>query len=138
MTRASTWYETARAVCEEFAATMDAQALLYREERGQLACVGAQPPGATIGPIDRAALDWCWANGEQAGAGTRMGATADWRFEPLKTSFGLLAVLALSRTDGRDPVRADKKVLFATLVSQAALAHERLVLEDRQPHGSRE
>ena len=131
LTRVSTWGETAQAVCDEFAAAMDAQVVLFREESGRLACVGATPPDAIIGVIDRGALDLCWQNGAAAGAGTPMVAAADWRFEPLKTSLGTLAVLALSREDGRDPIRADRAVLFATLVGQAALAHERLVLEDR-------
>jgi two-component system sensor histidine kinase KdpD len=39
--------------------------------------------------------------------------------------------MAVARLDGRDPIRADREVLYATLVSQAALAHERLLLEDR-------
>lgn len=131
LTRMSSWSETAQAVCDEFAAVMDAQALLFRQEDGRLVCAAAQPADARLGPIDRGALDWCWAQGLEAGTGTTTIAAADWRFEPLQTSLGVLAVLALSRTDGRDPIRADRKVLFATLAGQAALAHERLVLEDR-------
>lgn len=136
LTRVSTWQETAQAVCDEFAATMDAQTLMFREQAGVLVRAGAYPPDTALGPIDRGALEWCWANGEPAGAGTHMAAIADWRFEPLKTSLGVLAVLALSRADGRDPIRADRRVLFTTLVSQAALAHERLVLEDNLRAGA--
>ena len=131
LTRVSTWSETAQAVCDEFAAVMEAQVLLFREKDGELVRVGATPPDAALGAIDRAALDWSWTHGEKAGAGTTTIAAADWRFEPLQTSLGRLAVLALSRNDGRDPIRADREILFATLASQAALAHERLVLEDR-------
>src|SRR3546814_8330102 len=42
----------------------------------------------------------------------------------------LLAVLGIARDDDRDPVAADKAALLATLVGQAALAHERQRLED--------
>jgi two-component system sensor histidine kinase KdpD len=42
----------------------------------------------------------------------------------------MLAVLGLARDDGRDPVRPDRRSLMSTLVAQAALAHERLRLED--------
>jgi two-component system sensor histidine kinase KdpD len=83
------------------------------------------------GPIDQAALEWCWERGEAAGRGTTAVASAEWRLEPLRTSLGTLAVVAFARPDGRDPIRADRGVLFNTLVSQAALAHERLILEDR-------
>lgn len=65
------------------------------------------------------------------GGGPAAIAAAEWRIEPLCTSLGVLAVLAFVRDDGRDPIRADRGVLFKTLVSQAALAHERLILEDR-------
>ena len=131
LTRVSTWAETAQAVCDEFADAVDAHVMLFRDKGGQLTCVAANPDNAAIGVIDRGALDLCWQHGEPAGAGTNSVAAADWRFEPLKTSLGTLAVVALSREDGRDPIRADRAVLFATLVGQAALAHERLVLEDR-------
>lgn len=130
LSRVTSWEETAQAVCDEFAAEFGAQAIVFRAENGDLVRVAAQPADAKLGAIDRAALDWSWANGEEAGAGTHHLSAADWRFAPLTTSLGKLAVLALSRTDGRDPIRAERKVLFATLISQAALAHERLVLED--------
>jgi two-component system sensor histidine kinase KdpD len=61
-------------------------------------------------------------------------ADANWQFQPLKTSLGTMAVLGLARDDGRDPVRADQAVLLSTLLAQAALAHERLLLEDRARH----
>ena len=56
---------------------------------------------------------------------------ADWQFQPLKTSLGILAVLGLARDDGRSPVPPQSRVLLATLIAQTALAHERLLLEDR-------
>lgn len=89
-----------------------------------------------IGPVDQAALDWCWEHGSEAGAGTQILSAANWQFHPLKTSLGMLAVLGLARDDGRDPVRADQRVLLHTLVAQAALAHERLRLEDRMRAGA--
>jgi two-component system sensor histidine kinase KdpD len=81
-------------------------------------------------PVDTTALEWAWQHGEEAGSGTRLLADANWQFQPLRTSLGTLAVLGLASEDGRDPVRADQKVLLSTLIAQAALAHERLRLED--------
>jgi two-component system sensor histidine kinase KdpD len=43
----------------------------------------------------------------------------------------VLAVVGLARKDGGDPVSADRAVLLQTLLGQAALAHERLKLEDQ-------
>jgi len=130
LARAANWEETAVAVCDEFTSVLRADVAVFRERGGQLELVGTTMEPLSWGPIDQAALDWCWENGVSAGRGTINIASADWRVEPLRTSLGTLAVLAFVRSDGRDPIRADRGVLFSTLISQAALAHERLILED--------
>lgn len=55
---------------------------------------------------------------------------SNWQFQPLATSLGTLAVLGIANENGRNPVKAHQKVLLLTLVSQTALALERLKLED--------
>jgi len=130
LARASNWKETAGAVCDEFTSVLKADVAVFRERDGQLELVDATMDPLSWGPIDQAALDWCWEHGVSAGRGTPTIASAEWRVEPLRTSLGTLAVLAFVRPDGRDPIRADRGVLFSTLVGQAALAHERLILED--------
>lgn len=129
--RVSTWDETAHAICDEFAQVLEVQTVLFREEGGKLVRAAETSPDTGWSPVAQAALDWAWTNGVEAGAGTSAVSATDWRLQPLSTSLGTLAVLALSRDDSRNPIRADKAVLFATLVSQASLALERLVLEDR-------
>lgn len=136
LTRDSDWESTALTVCEHVHSLLDVRTIVFREVGGSLKVAAAVPADPSLGPLDRAALDWVWANGEQAGAGTELLSAADWQFQPLRTSLGILAVLGLARDDGRDPVRPDRRVLLSTLVAQAALAHERLRLEDnmRAPH----
>ena len=65
-----------------------------------------------------------------AGRGTARVGASEWQFHPLKTSLGTLALLGMARADSGDPVPSDKAVLLSTLIAQAALAHERLRLED--------
>lgn len=130
LTRDSSWESTALTVCEHVHGLLKVRAVMLREVGGSLEVAAAVPPDASLGPLDRAALDWVWANGVEAGAGTEMISAADWQFQPLRTSLGMLAVLGLARDDGRDPVRPDRRILLSTLVAQAALAHERLRLED--------
>lgn len=130
LARAANWEETAIAVCDEFTSVLKADVAVFRERGGQLELVETTMEPLSWGPIDQAALDWCWEHGVSAGRGTTAIASAEWRVEPLRTSLGTLAVLAFVRSDGRDPIRADRGVLFSTLISQAALAHERLILED--------
>lgn len=129
--RVTSWDETAAVICDEFAHVLDVHAILFREEGGTVLRAAATSPDLGWSPVAQAALDWSWVNGTEAGTGTSAVNAADWRVQPLSTSLGTLAVLALSRDDSRNPIRADKAVLFATLVSQASLALERLVLEDR-------
>lgn len=131
LARAATWTETAQAICDELGGVLNAEVVVFRKGDGRLVRAAATSQVQSLGAIDQAALDWCWEHGEAAGRGTSSIASADWRVEPLSTSLGVLVVVALARSDGRDPIRADRGLLYATLISQAALAHERLVLEDR-------
>jgi two-component system sensor histidine kinase KdpD len=136
LTRDADWEATALTICEHVQHLLKIHASIYREVGGVLELVAAVPSEPNLGPIDQAALEWAWANGDEAGAGTAVLSTADWQFQPLKTSLGRLAVLALARDDGRDPVGAGQRLLLQTLVAQAALAHERLRLEDAMRDGA--
>jgi two-component system sensor histidine kinase KdpD len=116
LARAASWEETAKAVRDEIADALKAEAAVFRERNGRLEPVGTTMEQLSWGPIDQAALDWCWEHGEAAGRGTTAIASAVWRVEPLRTSLGVLAVLAFVRHDGRDPIRADRGG-FSTLWS---------------------
>jgi K+-sensing histidine kinase KdpD len=130
LTRDADWSTTAVTICEHVNHLLKVQAIVYREVDGTLIVAGSAPAGVALGPVDQAALEWAWNQGEEAGSGTATMAAADWQFQPLKTSLGTLAVLGLASEDGRNPVRADQRMLFQTLLAQSALAHERLRLED--------
>lgn len=130
LTRDADWDATALTLCEHVHGLFGLQTAVFREIGTDLVVAGAVPPDVTLGPIDKAALDWSWAEGEEAGAGTANVSASDWQFQPLKTSLGTLAVLGVARHDGRDPIRPDQRVLLSTIIAQGALAHERLRLED--------
>ncbi|WP_031298227.1 sensor histidine kinase [Sphingobium lactosutens] len=131
LAKASDWETTSRIICEEVCRLLDLSVVLLNQRSAGLAIVASCPdkPGE-LDPINRAAADWAWSRGEVAGSGTGTLSAADWQFHPLKTALGVLAVIGMARPDGRDPVRADQAVLLETLLGQAALAHERLRLED--------
>lgn len=130
LTRDADWGTTAKTICEHVHGLLELNTMVLREVEGKLVIAAALPTSAALGPVDQAALDWAWSNGHEAGSGTGIVSAADWQFQPLKTSLGVLAMLGVARDDGRDPVRADQRILLLTLVAQAALAHERLRLED--------
>lgn len=142
LTRVSDWTSTAEVVCREINRMLGANVIVAREIAGRLKIAGSCPESFSLDPLDEAALDWAWTDGEMTGSGSVHLAEASWQFHPLKTSLGTLAVLGLSKGDGRDPVMPQQKILLATMIAQASLAHERLRLEaavicDSQPRECR-
>jgi two-component system sensor histidine kinase KdpD len=132
LARASDWDSTSQTICNEAARLLGVTVILLDQREGELECIAAAPgPPPTLGSVDRAAADWAWSRGEATGVGTATLVSADWQFQPLKTSLGVLGVVGLLAEDGGNPVGADRAVLLTTLLGQAALAQERLKLEDQ-------
>ncbi|QDX26166.1 sensor histidine kinase KdpD [Sphingomonas suaedae] len=131
LARASDWETTSAIICDEVSRLLDLNVVLLNRRTDDLGIVASCPVArGELGPVNRAAADWAWDRAEASGVGTATLNAADWQFHPLKTALGVLAVIGIARPDGRDPVRADRAVLLQTLLGQAALAHERLKLED--------
>ena len=130
LARADNWDATARIVSQTFSAILGTRSTILREKDGQIVVVASEPTTPVFGLLDQIARDWAWKNAEQAGRGTNQMAAADWRFVPLETDLGVLALVGIARDDGGDPAPPNRAVLLATLASLAALAHERLRLED--------
>ncbi|MFL9840513.1 sensor histidine kinase KdpD [Sphingomonas sp. ST-64] len=131
LARASDWETTSAIICDEVSRLLNLNVILLNRRVDELAIVASCPAArGELGPVNRAAADWAWDRAEASGAGSATLNAADWQFHPLKTALGVLAVIGIARSDGRDPVRADRAVLLQTLLGQAALAHERLKLED--------
>jgi two-component system sensor histidine kinase KdpD len=122
---------TAATVCDEIAARLDVSTILLARKDREMAVIASQPSNPLLGPLDIAAADWAWNRGEAAGRDTGTLTASDWQFHPLVTSLGVLAVLAVGRNERRTPIPPDKRILFATLLGQAALAHERIRLESQ-------
>ena len=132
LARCSDWQTTGETVCAELSRALDASVLVLAERDGKLARVSSCPADSTpLNPVDAAAADWAWSRGETAGRDTGTLTAADWQFHPLVTTLGTLAVVAIARPDGGAPVPATRATLLSTLLGQAALAHERLRLEDQ-------
>lgn len=120
---------TAAIICEEVGRLIDSSTVLLLRRDGKVQAAASYPDAASLGPIDIAAADWAFDRGEAAGRDTATLTASDWQFHPLATSLGVLAVLGVGNAARSDPVPPDKRVLFTTLLGQAALAHERLRLE---------
>lgn len=120
---------TASVTCAEIASVLDVRTVLLLHKDGRPTAVAGAPDNPQLGPIDMTAAEWAFDRNEPAGRDTATLTASDWQFHPLATSLGVLAVLGISHDERGDPLPAGKSVLFATLLGQAALAHERLKLE---------
>jgi two-component system, OmpR family, sensor histidine kinase KdpD len=120
---------TAAAVCEEFAQLLDVSTILFARDGVKIEPIGASPPNPALGALDMAAAEWAFDRGEVTGRDSGTLTASDWQFHPLETALGVLGVLGIAAQGNSDPVPANKRILFTTLIGQAALAHERLKLE---------
>ncbi len=80
--------------------------------------------------MELAAAQWAYDNATPTGKGSGTLAASDWYFQPLRAGDNVQGVLGLARENGEDPLRPDQLPLLTSLVDQAALALERLRLEE--------
>lgn len=127
---ASSVEATAHLIREELRSLLAVQTIvLYQSPEGvNIAAYGQTKP--TLSPVDRAAAEWVLEHGEDAGLGTNTLTASEWQFRPLKTSLGTLAALGFRGPAGRNPIPPERAALAESLIDQAALAHERLKLEN--------
>lgn len=120
---------TANIVCEEISAALGVSSVLLKQGESGITFIAGHPFVPTFGPIDFAAAEWTFEKGDTTGRLTNTLTASDWQFHPLVTSLGVLAVIGICSDTAGDPVPPDRQILFATLLGQAALAHERIKLE---------
>ena len=120
---------TAAAITEEVGRWLGVQTVLLAVRGANLQVIAANPENPLLGAVDMAAADWAQDRGEPAGADTATLTASDWQFHPLATAMGTLAILGVARPERGDPVPGDRRLLFTTLLGQAALAWERIRLE---------
>ena len=120
---------TAAATCEEMGTLLGVATVLLVERDDRRVIAGAFPDMPVLSAIDTTAADWAFDRREAAGRETGTLTASEWQFHPVETALGVLAVLGVARDGPGSPVPADRQVLFATMLGQAALAHERLKLD---------
>lgn len=122
--------ELAHVICAEVGRILDGNTVLLIPEPGGLAIRSSSPPGCGLEMLDDAAARWTLSNNKPAGRGSDTLTASEWLFYPVGSSGKVLAVFGLSRTDARPPVRSDQLPLLLSLLDQAGLALERIVLEE--------
>ena len=121
------------ACCYQVATSVQGQAIVLLPEKSgdkdELRIAGAYPPEDDLDPADWTAARWTFAHGEAAGHGSSTLPTRIWRFEPMKTSRGLVGVVGFR--GAQDPVELDPSAarVVAALIDQSAVAIERSQFE---------
>ncbi|WP_332819682.1 sensor histidine kinase KdpD [Sphingopyxis sp.] len=123
--------ELARAICEDVARLFDLRTVLLVPSGGTgLVIQAASDLQFRLETMELAAAQWAYDNGTPTGKGSGTLAASDWYFQPLRAGENVQGVLGLAKENGEDPLRPDQLPLLTSLVDQAALALERLRLEE--------
>lgn len=113
----------------EIAKLLDCNAVMFSRQNGVDALAFARTR-VELSPSDLAAMQYTLESGEAAGRSLSKAKEADWQFHPVATGQMVIAVVGLARVDGHNPVRDEQSELLNSLLDQAALALERVGLED--------
>ncbi|WP_260927609.1 DUF4118 domain-containing protein [Novosphingobium sp. 9] len=127
--------ELATLLCTEIAALLDADTIfLMADETG----AGAQPfsrrwswpTGARLELLDLIAAEWAYQHRLPTGRSSDTVTSSEWLFHAVGSGERPIGVFGIARRDAALPIRADHLPLLHSLLDQAALALERIVLEE--------
>jgi len=122
--------ELAQLLCAEVGRLLDVQAVLLLPAGGELTLRAAIPADARLEMIEIAAARWAFDHVLPAGRSSETLTASEWLFHPLAAGGRALGVFGLSRPDASVPLRSDQMPLLLSLLDQAALALERVALEE--------
>jgi two-component system sensor histidine kinase KdpD len=137
LTSAASQDELMRAICAEVARLLDVRTVLLVPSSDGPDLRAAFPPEDRLEQIEKAAAQWAMNNAQPAGRGSSTLTASDWLFHPLRTQRGVLGVLGLAREDAGEALRSDQIPLLMSLLDQAAIALDRMALEEEM-HGARQ
>jgi two-component system, OmpR family, sensor histidine kinase KdpD len=105
-------------------------AIFLPEEKGPLK-VYAASPGLVIVDNELAVADWSFQRGQAAGRGTDTLPDASMRYQPLRTTRGVVGVLGVRPMDAGHHLTHDQRRTLDTFANQVAMAIERARLAEQ-------
>ena len=93
--------------------------------------VYALSPGLAISDNDQAVATWVFEHGQEAGRGTETLPEASMRYQPLKTTRGVVGVLGVKPIDPSRHLTRDQRRTLDAFVNQIGLAVERASLAEQ-------
>jgi two-component system sensor histidine kinase KdpD len=122
--------ELAHLLCGEIGRLLGVNTALLLQRDGQLVLQAAVPPTVRFEAIEQAASRWAFDHNQPAGHSTETLTASDWQFHPLAAAGRVFGVFGLARPDVAAPIRSDQMPLLLSFLDQAALAFERIALEE--------
>ncbi|MGD0610578.1 MAG: sensor histidine kinase KdpD [Anaerolineales bacterium] len=121
-----------KTVIEHVSQTFGRETAIFLPEGGHLK-TQATSPGLSISENDVAVADWVFDHGQAAGRGTDTLPNVSLRYQPLKTTRGVVGVLGVKPSSPSQALTRDQLRTLDAFVNQIALAIERARL-DEQAH----
>ncbi len=121
--------ELGQVLCAEVARLIAVRTVLLLPEDGGLVVRAAIPPEDRMATLEHAAARWAFDTNRRAGRGSDTLTASEWLFTPIQAGGRVLGVLGIARDDSGMPLRADQLPLLSSLLDQAGLALERVMLE---------
>ncbi|WP_336979922.1 sensor histidine kinase KdpD [Altererythrobacter fulvus] len=122
--------ELGELLCEAIGRIFGVHAMLLLPEDGQLQLRAAVPPVAQLEAIEHAASRWTFDHNQPAGRATETLTASDWQFHPLAAGGRVIGVFGIASPDAAAPIRSDQLPMLLSFLDQAALAFERVALEE--------
>jgi two-component system sensor histidine kinase KdpD len=120
--------ELGQVLCAEIARLFKVNTILLLPEGDDLVLRAAFPPEDDLGMLEDAAARWAFEHGRPAGRGSDTLTASEWLFRPVSADGKTLGVFGLANPDAQAPIRSDNLPLLLSLLDQAGLALERIVL----------
>lgn len=119
--------EIVRAVTENVSQTFGREVVIFLPEKGEQKALKpyTHNPNFDLDENEAAVAQWSYQHGQSAGRGTDTLMASDARYIPLKTSKGVVGVLAVKPRNPGDQLTTDQRRLLETFARQVALAIER-------------
>lgn len=125
---AATIDEVLDASASQFHKMIGFDAVILLPDDGVLTLRASWPPTELADPAEWSAAHWALEKAEPAGWATSTLPKVRFRFQPLSTPEGVVAVLGLAIADGTEPITAEQERNLSAIADQTAIAIDRVRL----------
>jgi len=121
----------AEAIITHISETFGREVAIFLPEEGTTLKVYANTPGVVIADNEMAVATWSYQRGQVAGRGTDTLPDASMRYQPLKTTRGVVGVLGVKPADASQYLSSDQRRTLDAFANQVAMAIERARLVEQ-------